>query len=407
MSGPRALAEEPRALAALVAWLGPWAPARAPRGVTRATWLLREGAPRGRRARQSGAWRSAGGGRLEPTRLEAYVYEPEAAARGSARREPEQLVIGTFVVAPGLHFDGPADPRFDRFCRVLARAGFRVVAPFLPSYLELLVTPEAPEDLEVCALATAQRWLGPGERLTLFSISFGSWPALEVAARQPELVDAVITFGGYADFHATVQFCADGVVHLPGGERALRPFDPLNPPALFVNLLPWLDAPAEAHEPLAEAWRELAYRTWGRMELKAPGRLAPFVESVAEGLPEEQRALFRVGCGASPGTATLVAEALARAGAAFDFASPREALRRLSCPVVVCHGRDDDVIPWTEAEALHAALAGRPSRLFVTGLYDHTGSALPSPRAAVSEAATLLGLARVLASGGNVRALVR
>ncbi len=277
----------------------------------------------------------------------------------------------------------------------------------MPSYLELLVTPEAPDDLEVCALATARTLLAPGERLTLFSISFGSWPALEVAARQPELVDAVITFGGYADFHATVRFCADGVVHLPAGGREQRPFDPLNPPALFVNLLPWLDVPAEAHEVLAEAWRELTYRTWGRMELKAPGRLAPIVETVAARVPEAQRELFRVGCGVRPGTAALVGEALTRAGDAFDFASPRDALRRLSCPVVVCHGRDDDVIPWTEAEALHAALAGRPSRLFVTGLYDHTGSALPSPRAVVSEVATLVGLARVLAAGGHVRALVR
>lgn len=388
-----------RALAALIAWLGPWAPTRAPRGVSRRSWLLRDGEPRGRRAREGGAWRPAGA-RGSTTRLEAYVYEPSPRAAAAQ-------VLGTYLVAPGLHFDGPADPRFDRFCRILARAGFRVVAPFLPSYLELLVTPEAPDDLEVCLLATARTLLGPGERPTLFSISFGSWPALEVAARRPGLVDAVVTFGGYADFHATVRFCADGVVHFPGGAREQRPFDPLNPPALFVNLLPWLDAPAEAHEALSEAWRELTYRTWGRMELKAPGRLAPIVERVAARVPEAQRELFRVGCGVRPGTAALVGEALARAGAAFDFASPAAALRRLSCPVVVCHGRDDDVIPWTEAEALHAALAGRPTRLFVTGLYDHTGSALPSPRAVVSEVATLVGLARVLASGGQVRDLVR
>lgn len=390
-----------RALAALVAWLGPWASKGAPRSASRRTWLLRDGVPCGRRARERDE-RTQGGlaraGDASTTRLEAYVYEPA---------RPTRAALGTYLVAPGLHFDGPADPRFDRFCRILAGAGFRVVAPFLPSYLELLVTPAAPDDLEVCALATARTLLAPGERLTLFSISFGSWPALEVAARRPDLVDAVVTFGGYADFHATVHFCAGGVIQLPSGERVQRPFDPLNPPALFVNLLPWLGVPEEAHAPLAEAWRELAHRTWGHMELKAPGLLAPIVESVAARLPERQRDLFRVGCGVRPGTATLVGEALARAGAAFDFASPREALRALSCPVVVCHGRDDDVIPWTEAEKLHAALAGRPSRLFVTGLYDHTGSALPSPRAVVAEVRTLLALARVLAAGGHVRDEVR
>lgn len=378
-----------RGLLSLLEWLGPWAAPRAlPPGVRRETWVLREGALSGRRARRLGRPPAPG----EPARLEAQVFHPHGTP------------LGTYLVTPGLHFDGPDDPRLERFCRILAFAGFRVVAPILPAYAELLVHASVVDDLELVARALA-RSLAPGERFTAFSISFGSWPALGVAARMPEHVDAVVTFGGYADFDATVRFCIDGVMRGSSGDVRLAN-DPLNPPALFLNLMPWLDVPEPERAPLAEAWREMTYRTWGRMELKAPGRLAPFAEALLPRVPERQRELFLLGTGVRPGSAALVEAALARAGSAIHFASPRPALAELTCPLVVCHGRDDDVIPWNEAEKLYSAAAVRvPARLLLTGLYGHTGAGRPSPAALGREARTLLEIARVLAMGGRVREL--
>jgi pimeloyl-ACP methyl ester carboxylesterase len=375
---------------ALLEWLGPWAPARAlPQGVSRETWLLRDGELAGRQGRQHGKRPSP----ARVTRLEAYVFQPTGA------------VLGTYLVTPGLHFDGPDDPRLERFCRILAHAGFRVVAPTLPTYAELIVGATAVDDLEIVARELVRR-LEPGERFTLFSISFGSWPALAVAARMPEHVDAVVTFGGYADFDAAVRFCVDGVMRRPSGDVQLAR-DPLNQPALFLNLLPWLEVPGGEPVELSEAWREMTYQTWGRMELKAPGRLTPFAEAIASRVPHAQRELFLVGCGVRDGGGRLVEAALARAGDAIGFASPRPALREIACPVVVCHGRDDDVIPWNEAEKLHEALAGRvPSRLLLSGLYGHTGAGRPTPRALATEGKTLLDIARVLAAGGRVREIV-
>lgn len=379
------------ALSALLQWLGPWAPTRAmPRRVVRTTWIVRRGDVPGRRGRKTGARRAPG----PRTRLEVHEFR----AAGPS--------LGTFLVTPGLHFDGPDDPRFERFCRVLAHAGFRVVVPMLPTYAELVVHPSVVDELELVARELARR-MAPGERFTLFSISFGSWPALEVAARLPDHVDAVVTFGGYTDFDAAIRFCVDGVMRRPDGHVKLAR-DPLNQPALFLNVLPWLDVAEDARLALAEAWREMTYRTWGRMELKAPGRLSPFADEIAPSVPSEQRELFLIGCGVRDGGADLVERALARAGDAVRFASPRPALDRIACPVVVCHGRDDDVIPWGEAEKLYDAASRRvPSRLLLTGLYGHTGAGSPSPRGLVREAWTLLELARVLASGGRVRELLR
>ncbi|MCC6217661.1 MAG: alpha/beta hydrolase [Polyangiaceae bacterium] len=375
------------ATARLARWLGPWAGAeRAPGAVTRSTHRLREGRTPGQHATSP-----PGDG---PSVLDVHVYERERGAR-----------LGEWVVVPGLHFLGPDDPRLDRFCRILAHAGFRVTAPALPAFLDLLVDRSLPDDLE-----QAVRWATarsrPGERPSLFSISFGSWPALEVAARLGAGVDGVVTFGGYAEFRSVVRFCCDGVMRAPSGDLRLAR-DPLNCPALFLNLQRWLDAPTPEVEQAAHGWRRMIYRTWGRMELKAPGRLEPFVREEEHALPPPARALFRLGCGLGPETTAAVEAALERAGAALSVFDPGPALARLACPVVICHGRDDDVIPWGEAPKLRQALSARGrARVLLTGMYGHTGSALPTPGALAREAWTLLAMARALASAGQLERVV-
>ncbi len=366
-----------RTLLPLLGWLGPWtAGHRVPSGARRETWVVQEGQLHGHRAWVAGQRPSPG----RRSRLEAHVYRP--------RRSP----VGAYLLVPGLHFLGPDDPRLDRFCRVLAEAGFLVVAPFLPAFVDLLVRPSAADDLELFARELVRREpaLCP---FAVFSISFGSWPALEVAVRMGEAVERVITFGGYADFAAAVRFCVEGVAHTPEGDVVL-PRDPLNSPALFLNVLPFIDA-GESTEALEAAWRQMAYRTWGRPDLKVAGARRPIAHELLRQVPEAQRRLFLVGCGLLPGAVELVDGALNRAGTAFDFADPGTAAGRLRCPLVVCHGRSDDVIPYHEARKLGGLC--RHARVLVTGLYGHTGAGTVGAASALREARTLLQVARVMA----------
>ena len=120
-------------------------------------------------------------------------------------------------------------------------------------------------------------------------------------------------------------------------------------------------------------------------------------EALAATLMGDQRSLFRIGCGLAEGGAELLEQALARGREALRFADPRPHLSALRVPVLVAHGRDDDVIPWNEARKLAGAVA--PStvvRLAITGLFGHTGAVLPSPRALASELGNLSTLLRGL-----------
>ncbi len=360
------------ASARLLAWLGPWGGERVPRKVTRSEIAIaRAGDPAA-----TEAWRRANA-------MRAYVYAPATSPTGA------------YLVAQGLHFAGPDDPRLDRFCRVLAAGGHLVLAPFLPAFGAMIVDPTVGDDLALAFDELEQRafLLGTG-RPAVLSISFGSLASAMLAARPShrERVGGWLSFGGYRDFGATIRFALTGRYHLDGRAIAAA-HDPLNAPVVFLNIVPHLaeeTLPAARRAAFGEALREVARRTWGKMELKRPGARDPVVDAVGAALPEAERRLLRVACGVEPGAERLVEEGLRRAGSAFDFADPEALLADTTTRITVVHGREDDVIPWVEAGKLHAAIPAGRGEVLVTGLYGHTGSALPRPREAIAEAATLL-----------------
>jgi pimeloyl-ACP methyl ester carboxylesterase len=344
----------------LAYWLGPWAEKRTPRKIVREVIAAGD--------------------------VATYVYEPHGSVRG------------VYVVAPGLHFLGPDDPRLDRFCRIVAAAGFRVYAPKLPDFLALRVAETAADDLAAVVRraaddARAKRLSRP----TLMSISFGSRPAIEVAAEHAAHVGQLILFGGFCDFDATVRFAITGHAEHEGRTLSVAR-DPLNAPVVFMNLLPWLAVGAEVdRDAVARAWREMVEATWGKMELKAPGARDPIAHRIAARLGARERELFLLGCTlAAPAVAEAALEAaLGKAMPSFAWTDPRADLARVRAPITIVHGRDDDVIPVFEAEKL--ARVAPNARVLITGMYGHTGSALPSPRALAGEVATLVRVVRTLA----------
>lgn len=329
-----------RSFASLARWLGPWTPeASRPAGVRRGGVTV-DG--------ESGPF-------------EAWLYLPE--------REPHR----SYLLAPGLHFDGPADPRMDRFCTVLAASGFAVLAPFLPDFLALRVTERV-----ICDFDRAFAWLldwpaAPPEPPGVFSISFGSLPALRLAAapERARQLSHLVCFGGYGDWDATLEFCLTGAV-----DGRIDKRDPLNQPAVFINLVDVLTEVAADRETLVAAWMTYARSTWGHQEMKEPASWHAVAHRVAAGLPDELVELFLVGCGARPGAVGLCRAALARKGKAAAFVDPRSRLGTIERPVYIVHGRDDDVIPYNQAEVLAAALPpGASARVLLTGLYDHSSQA--------------------------------
>lgn len=356
-----------RRTAILTRWLGPWAkPTQSPAAVTRRSVAVlpeREG------EREVAAW----------------FYLP-------AKGRP----TGAWLVTPGLHYLGPDDPRLDRLCRILAACGLAVLCPSLPDHRALRVTPRTPGDLERAFDALLrQPEIAPGTRPAVFSISFGSLPALRLAAgdRCGSRVRELVLFGGYADFIETIRYALTG--EIDGTVRGTP--DPLNRPVVFLNVLDAVpDAPADPSA-LVAAWHSFCVQTWGKAEMKN-GAWREVAERLSLDVPEEMRPLFRLGVGLSEGTREAGEAALAKLDTAFCDPS-RGGLEGISCPVHIVHGSDDDVIPSNQLIKLAAALPTHVVvRTHLTGLYGHADRAgLPGPVLLARELRTLFRVVRTLA----------
>lgn len=354
MSYDRAKLERALTIGRLARWLGPWTPAhRRPSGVTRRRVVV-EG------------------------RFDAWVYRKAAEPRGA------------LLVLPGLHYLGPADPRLDRFLAILADAGLLVLSPFLPELRALGVGPSVVTDAlaafdALAALPDAPRGVRPG----VFSISFGSFPAVHVAAARD--VGHALLFGGYASFEDAIRFSLEG--------NPNRPHDPLNRPVVFLVLFDHLDGLPRDRERLRSAWIEYVRRTWGRPEMKERAAFEPLARAIAARLPDDARELFLVGTGVLEGGPARITAALERGKRDLAHLDPRLACRAIRAPVTIVHGRDDDVIPYTHAAMLAEHIPH--ARVFLTGLYAHTGLSAFDPRSLTSEASTLVGILSAMIDAGG------
>ena len=350
-------------MVSLARWLGPLTPATAQPARVR------------RRRVRVPSIRGGDGTRA----FDAWVYEP----RGGGVR-------GALLVLPGLHYLGPADPRLDRFNRILAASGVRVVCPFLPTFARLHVGPALGPDAiaaydVLCGLADH-----PPQRPGVFSISTGSLPAAVVCARRSPA--GWVAFGGYHDFAACVRFS------LSGGQDGVSA-DPLNRPVVYLNLLRFMDdAPADT-APLERALRRFVEQTWGRPEMKVGGAWRVVSDRLAPTLDPVSRRVFLRATGAEDPRGEAGLRALTSAGDAFACMNPAPSIALYHGSSVIVHGREDDVVPVAQARALHASLcaAGGDSRLFLTGMYGHTGSSRFAVADAGRELRSMLGIVEGIA----------
>lgn len=353
-----------RSAAHLLRWLGPWTPeSRVPPRIRRETYTFEH----------------------DGETVRSWVYHP----RGRTR--------GTLVFAMGLHYLGPAHPNADRLARILARAGFVIHVPFIEDYLALTPTPRAVETfLTACDAALDHPASTP--RAALFSISFGSLLVLR-AATTPRLSDricGVLCLGGYADPVAALEFVVTGEI---AGEQVVDDRQRTLPVVylILLDLLP--DLPAD-RAPVAAAWRTYIRRTWEEPDLledqAAQRRLA---EVMAGELAEPYRRVFLAGCSATDDGVEIARRCLDR----YDgtFMDPRPFLDALRVPVHIVHGVDDTTIPYVQAHALHDAMPpGVWSRVYLTGLFSHSGNATPGVREVVDEVRTLVAMMWALANLG-------
>lgn len=293
------------------------------------------------------------------------------------------------VIVPGLHFNGVYDFRMDRVARALAASGLLVVCPDITSHRRLRTSFDAVRDVRAALDEARSRTGAPPLG---FSISFGCLPLIQAASTltAAERLAGLVVFGGYGSWSDTIRFALTG----RDSDGRVARHDPLNAPVVVGNLLAELETGSADVAAVEAAWVRYVRVTWGQPHMKEGG-WSEVASRMAAALPAADRALFLMGCNLDDRAVEPVSSALKSGD--WGHLDPLAAASQISCPVRVVHGRDDDVIPLSQADVLAEAFTASPDvRVLKTGLYSHSEGGASGSTALWREARVLMQLVEAL-----------
>lgn len=291
-----------------------------------------------------------------------------------------------WVVLHGLTRTGRGHASLKRFAHAVARAGNTVFVPDIPEWRDLRVAPAlAIETIHAAAAALQQRRDVSHEHVGLFGFSFGATQALIAAADAEisKLLSGIAAWGGFCDMRRLFRFGLTGLHELDGMTWHTPP-DPYGAWIMAGNYLPHVPGYQDTQD-VADALHALAIRSgemgtaaWDpvydpiKLELRAS--LAPAHREVFDlvapltSTPEHEREAVQ-------DRALQLADALADTALRLEpLLDPQPFLPHVRTPVLLAHGRDDRLIPFSET--IRASRQIPPHRLrslTVTSLFQHSG----------------------------------
>ena len=269
---------------------------------------------------------------------------------------PQHRVRAGLVLVPGAAENGRNDARLVDFATSMTRSGFAVLVPDIDSLRRLEPKPEAAQDIRDAVMYLRdQEELIPNGRLGICAFSIAVGPAM-IAALEPSIRDHVqflLLIGGYHDLRRTLTYLTTGWFEVDGRQQHRAP----NQYGKWVYAL---SNASRLHDPSARtALSELA-----RAKLK--NTQAP-VDDLRARLDKDGEAIYELIANTDPSKVPRLMDRLPAAVqadiAALDLAAYD--LSPLKARVILIHGRDDDVIPYTESISLASALPRGQAKLYV------------------------------------------
>ncbi len=289
--------------------------------------------------------------------------------RGDLYRPDGEIRAG-LVLVPGVAEAGKDDPRLVAFATSLARAGFAVLVPDLVGLRRLQVRSENIREVaDAFAWLAAQEELVPDGRAGMAAFSYAAGPALLAALQEPirEKVRFILAVGGYHDMQRVLTFFTTGFYRKDGRWHYLKPHDYGKWAFVASNI-----------DRLGDAEDRLLFR---RMALRKLADPAAPTDDLAALLGAEGRALYDFVDNRDPERVPQLLSALP-AIIREDVAALNPAgrdLSRLAARLILVHGLEDRMIPYTESVALAEAVPPGRAWLFLVHGLDHVDVAPELP----------------------------
>lgn len=311
--------------------------------------------------------------------LRAVVYKPAPGGRSAG----EQARRPAWIVLHGLTATGADHPSLKRFAAALAASGHVVLIPEIVEWSELRVTPSLTAPTIEAAVGVLQsRDDVDQHRIGVFGFSFGATHAIAAAHRESlsSKIKAIVAWGGYSDLQRLVRFGLTGEHDGDGPTEKLDP-DPYGRWMFGGNYLTRIPGYEDMRR-VQDALLELA-RQAGRS-----GRFAgdpihkPLIAKLAEPLTAKEREVYELFAPIGDHDlerARVLAKKLGETIARVDpYMDPGRTFGQTLVPVLLAHGRDDRLVPYTESVRLQRRIPkDKLLDCTITSLFSHSGGTDP------------------------------
>jgi len=264
---------------------------------------------------------------------------------------PAEGKRGGILLNHGVIDTGKDDPRLRGFASMLCRAGFVVFVPDLKGMRNFRIAPSDVEEIKAAFSHLLSRREVRPDSCGLFGFSYGAGPTI-IAACRPETRDRVrfvASFGGYYDLKNVLSFIATGHFEFQGHRYFHKPQE-YGKWVFLANNLDWVES-AEDRAVLRKI-----------LKVKLRDENAP-IDSFLSQLGGEGRNVLNLLSHADPSqTESFIQKLPPAVRSSMDALSVAPVLKDLRAGLILAHGEDDDLIPFTETLRL-AQAAPHPGRV--------------------------------------------
>lgn len=331
--------------------------------------------------------------------------ETTVTVEGEAREATLYLPPGRgpspgWMVLHGLTVPGRRHAAMMRFVRSLAASGAVVLVPDVPAWRALRLDLDAARATVRAGVMQLEGMEGVRpDRIGAIGFSFGATQVL-MAAADPSMLgrlNAVVAFGGYCDLGRILRSLFAGEHEWEGVRYTLDP-DPYGRWMVVGNYLTWLPG-CEGMHAVAGAALELALEAGRRGEWAWGPRYDAMKVELSRDFTEEERRIWEViapPSGVQPdveAARALAARFAAEAVKRDPGLDPRPHLGALRARVVLSHGRQDRLVPFSETLRMMTLLPpATEATATITGLFAHSAGAWLHPVHWLRETSTFVRL---------------
>jgi len=257
---------------------------------------------------------------------------------------------------------GKDDPRLKRFAEILCRSGFVVLIPDFKGMRSFRIGPSDIDEVQTAFtyFTSLKNYVLP-QSCGLFGFSYGAGPTI-LAACRPAMrnkVRFIIAFGAYYDLKNVLSFIASGNFEFEG-KRYFRQPQEYGKWVFLANNLDLVVSPEE---------RSILQSI---LQVKLRDEKAP-IDHFLPLLGKEGKNILALLSHSDPSQTEILLKKLPPAiQTQIEALSVAPVMNKLHADLILAHGKDDDMIPFTETLRLARAVPD-PHRVYVQILrsYSH------------------------------------